>query len=173
MFRYKVKNPLCLTDLEGAYAILYGWLIFFLQKPPFLMRANNSYWLQYCLMVRRKLASLLLTSPEKSIMTATAESGGKLQSILPTEKWKLEEKDYVLLGTRKQVVVNLYLGNVLFPNISLLGTIYSNSSFQMQYSGCQDMHCSEMGPAVAEKKCYHKQATDPSCTQTFCVIYCL
>lgn len=103
-------------------------------------------------MVRKKLAPLLLTSAEKSIMTATDESGGKLQSILLTEKWKLEEKNYVLLGTSKQELVNLYLGNVLFPNISLLGTIYSNSSFQMQYVGCQDMHCSEMGRGVAEKK---------------------
>lgn len=97
-------------------------------------------------MVRKKLVPLLLTSAKKSIMTAPAESGGKLQSILMTEKWKLEEKDYVLLGTGKQVVVN-----VLFPNISLLGTTYSNSNFQKQYAGCQYIHCSEMGPGVVEK----------------------
>lgn len=103
-------------------------------------------------MMRNKLAPLLLTSAEKSIMTATAKSGGKRQSILLTEKWKLEEKDYVLLGTSKQVVVNLLLGNVLFSNISLLGTIYSNSIFQTQYTGCQYMHCSKMGSGVAEKK---------------------
>lgn len=64
----------------------------------------------------------------------------------------MEEKDDFLLGASKQVVVNLYLGNVLFPSISLLGTIYSNSSFQMQYAVCQYMHCSEMGPGVAEKR---------------------
>lgn len=64
----------------------------------------------------------------------------------------MEEKDDFLLGASKQVVVNLYLGNVLFPSISLLGTMYSNSSFQMQYAVCQYMHCSEMGPGVAEKR---------------------
>lgn len=78
-------------------------------------------------MVRKKLAPLLLT-----IMTATAESGGKLQSILLTEKWKLkmEEKDSVLLETSNQEVVNLYLGNALFPNISLLGKYIQIPAFR-------------------------------------------
>lgn len=67
--------------------------------------------------------------------------------------WEMETGGRGLCFTQGQekLVVNLYLGNVQFPNISLFGTIYSNSRFQMQYAGCQYMHCSEMGPTVVQK----------------------
>lgn len=133
-------------------SIWYGWLIFFSQKIfPVVKGADDSYWLQSYLMLRKKLTSLLPTSAEKSIMTAAPESWGKLWSVLLTEEWKEEEQDNVLLGARKTVVVSLYLGNVQFPNISLLGTTYSNSNFQMQYAGCQYIHCPQMGPTVVQK----------------------
>lgn len=111
---------------------------------------------------------LLLTSAEKSIMTATAKSGRKLQSILLTEKWKLEEKDYVLLGISKQVVVNLHLGNVLF----FLIFHYLAQSIKIPAFRCNMLGVST-GTVQRWGQVLHKQETHLSCTQTFCVIYCL
>lgn len=114
-------------------SIWYGWLIFFLSEEslPIVKKADDSYWLQYYLMAKRKLVTLLLTLAEKSVMTATAESWGrKSWNILLTEKWKQEKSNYVLLRAREKIAVNLY-----FICISLLGKIYSNTS--TQYAGCQ------------------------------------
>lgn len=43
MFWYKVKNPLCLTDLERAYAVFNGQLFFFffLRKDFLFLRGQT------------------------------------------------------------------------------------------------------------------------------------
>lgn len=163
------SDLLCLTDLERAYAFPFNlvWMVnFFLSEEslPIVKKADNSYWLQYYLMAKRKLVTLLLTLAEKSVMTATAESWGrKSWNVLLIEKWKQEKSNYVLLRAREKIAVNLY-----FIYISLLGKIYSNTS--TQYAGCQV-------PALFKDGANHgtKKAVPPwrSCSsiQTFRMTY--
>lgn len=72
-------DPVCLTDLERAYAFAFNliWMVnfFFSPRKVSLLLRGQMIPIDYSIILaRKKLADLLLTSAEKLIMTAIAES---------------------------------------------------------------------------------------------------